>query len=105
MAIVEGWEVSQRRSTGALTVSDRTPWAKVLVHAAESGPYSRTAAVRFGRAARGGGVLEIGSGVGEWLLLGPVGAARELMAHVSRPGRMTNWSASSISPMAVPWCA
>jgi heterotetrameric sarcosine oxidase gamma subunit len=84
VAIVDGWEVSRARSTRALTVSDRTPWAKVLVHATEAGPYSRTAAVGFGRAARADdGVLEIGSGVGEWLLLGPVGSAGDLMARIA----------------------
>jgi sarcosine oxidase, subunit gamma len=84
VAIVEGWEVSGLRSTAALTVSDRTPWAKVLVHAAEGGPYSRTAAVGFGRAARADRrVLEIGSGVGEWLLLGPIGSAGDLMARLA----------------------
>jgi heterotetrameric sarcosine oxidase gamma subunit len=84
VAILDGWEVARSRSTGALTVSDRTPWAKVLVQAAESGPYSRSAAVGFGRAARvDAGVLEIGSGVGEWLLLGPIGSAGGLTARVS----------------------
>jgi heterotetrameric sarcosine oxidase gamma subunit len=82
--VVEGWEVSRLRSTAALTLSDRTPWAKVLVHAPETGPYSRTAAVGFGHAARvEGGVLEIGSGVGEWLLLGPIGSAGDLMARAA----------------------
>jgi heterotetrameric sarcosine oxidase gamma subunit len=83
VAMVDGWEVSQRRSTGALTISDRTPWAKVLVHAAEDGPYSRTVAVGFGRAARGESVIEVGSGVGEWLLLGPIGAAEDLIARAA----------------------
>jgi heterotetrameric sarcosine oxidase gamma subunit len=84
VAIIEGWEVSHHRSTGALKLSDRTPWAKVLVHATEAGPYSRAASVGFGGAARvDGGVLEIGSGVGEWLLLGPIGSAGDLMARVS----------------------
>ena len=82
--VVEGWEVSRYRSTDPLTLSDRTPWAKVLVHAAEAGPYSRTAAVGFGRATRlDGGVLEVGSGVGEWLLLGPIGSAADLMARAA----------------------
>jgi heterotetrameric sarcosine oxidase gamma subunit len=80
--VVEGWEVSRHRSTAALTLSDRTPWAKVLVHAAEVGVYSRTVAVGFGRAARvDSAALEVGSGVGEWLLLGPVGSAGDLMAR------------------------
>ena len=82
--VVEGWEVSRRRSTASLMLSDRTPWAKVLVHAAEDGPYSRTATVGFGRAARvEGGVVEVGSGVGEWLLLGPIGSAGDLMARAA----------------------
>jgi heterotetrameric sarcosine oxidase gamma subunit len=84
VTIVAGWEVSRRESTQPLTVSDRTPLAKVLVQATEDGPYARTAAVGFGRAARvDGGVLEIGSGVGEWLMIGPVGSAGDLMARAA----------------------
>jgi heterotetrameric sarcosine oxidase gamma subunit len=84
VAIVDGWEVSGSRSTGSLTISDRTPWAKVLVHATEAGPYSHSAAVGFGRAARvDGGELEIGSGVGEWLLLGAIGSAQDLLARAA----------------------
>ena len=80
VAIVDGWEVSQRRSTAALTLSDHTPLAKVLVHADPAGPYAGAAAVGFGRAARvDGDLLEVGSGVAEWLLLGPVGSAGALM--------------------------
>ena len=40
VAVVAGWEVSQRRSTSALTLSDRTPLAKVLVHADPGGAYA-----------------------------------------------------------------
>jgi heterotetrameric sarcosine oxidase gamma subunit len=84
VAIIDGWEVSRSRSTGALTVADRTAWAKVLVHATESGPYAGRAAVSFGRASRiDGGVLEIGSGAGEWLLLGPIASAGNLMARAA----------------------
>ena len=81
MAVVDGWEVSRRQATAALTLSDRTPLAKVLVHAEPGGPYAATA-VDFGRAAhRDGDVLKVGSGVGEWLLLGPVGSASALEDH------------------------
>ena len=84
VAVVDGWEVSRRRSTAPLTLSDQTPLAKVLVHADPDGPYARAASVAFGRAAHvDGGVLEIGSGVGEWLLLGRVGSAGDLMDRVS----------------------
>jgi heterotetrameric sarcosine oxidase gamma subunit len=79
VAVIDGWEVSQRRSTAPLTLSDHTPLAKVLVHADPDGSYAGTV-VRFGGAARlDGDVLEVGSGVGEWLLLGPVGSAPRLM--------------------------
>jgi heterotetrameric sarcosine oxidase gamma subunit len=87
VAVVNGWEVSTHRSTAALTLSDRTPLSKVLVHAEQSGPFAATA-VAFGRAAhRDGDVLEVGSGVGEWLMLGPVGSASALVDHAqSRSG-------------------
>jgi heterotetrameric sarcosine oxidase gamma subunit len=79
VAVIDGWEVSQRRSTAPLTLSDHTPLAKVLVHADPHGSYAGTV-VGFGGAARlDGDVLEVGSGVGEWLLLGPVGSAPRLM--------------------------
>jgi heterotetrameric sarcosine oxidase gamma subunit len=79
VAVIDGWEVSQRRSTAPLTLSDHTPLAKVLVHADPGGSYAGTA-VEFGRAARlDEDVIEVGSGVGEWLLLGPVGSAPRLM--------------------------
>jgi heterotetrameric sarcosine oxidase gamma subunit len=83
VAVIDGWEVSLRRSTAPLTLSDHTPLAKVLVHADPGGSYAGTA-VGFGRAARlDGDVLEVGSGMGEWLLLGPVGSAPRLMELAS----------------------
>jgi heterotetrameric sarcosine oxidase gamma subunit len=80
--------VSQRRVAAPLTLSDHTPLAKVLVHADPEGPYARTSPVGFARAARlDGEVLEVGSGVGEWLLLGPVGSASSLVDRArSRAG-------------------
>jgi heterotetrameric sarcosine oxidase gamma subunit len=79
VAVIDGWEVSRRQATGGLTLSDRTPMAKVLVHADPAGPYA-TMALGFGHAAHlDDDVLEIGSGVGEWLLLGPAGSAAALM--------------------------
>jgi heterotetrameric sarcosine oxidase gamma subunit len=79
VAVVDGWEVSTRHSRAALTLSDRTPLSKVLVHAEPGGSYAATA-VRFGRATHlNRDVLEVGSGVGEWLLLGPVGSTAALV--------------------------
>jgi heterotetrameric sarcosine oxidase gamma subunit len=82
-AVVDGWEVSRRWAAGPLTLADRTPLAKVLVRADPAGAYARAARVPFGEVARVDGVgLVTGSGVGEWLLIGPVGAAPELVAAV-----------------------
>ena len=84
VAVVDGWEVSQRRAAGALTLSDQTPLAKVLVHADPDGPYAGAASVGFGGASHlDDGTLEIGSGVGEWLLLGPIGSAGALMERAN----------------------
>jgi heterotetrameric sarcosine oxidase gamma subunit len=84
---VAGWEISGARSGSRLDLSDQTARAKVLVKTSPGGlpPVNVTAAL--GRAVRlADGVLEIGSGPGEWLLLGPPGSAPALMAQAGRPG-------------------
>jgi heterotetrameric sarcosine oxidase gamma subunit len=74
-----GWEVSGRRSTASLTLTDLTPLAKVGVRAPAGGVMARALRVRLGRAARDeDGALIIGSGPGEWLVLGPAGQERAL---------------------------
>ena len=80
--VLEGWEVSGRRSRADLTLVDCTPLAKVLIRAPEDGATAARLGVGFGRATReDDGTLVIGSGPGEWLLLGPVGAAPRLLAR------------------------
>ena len=70
MAVTDGWEVSARRSTAALTITDCTPLTKIQVRAPLDGPAAAALGVRFGRAARdASGTLVVGSGPGEWLLL------------------------------------
>jgi heterotetrameric sarcosine oxidase gamma subunit len=78
VAIVDGWEVSAVRADGAqLTLTDYTPLAKVAIAARQT----ELRGVRFGRAAREeDGTLVVGSGPGEWLLLGPPGQAAALAA-------------------------
>ena len=80
VTIVDGWEVSAIRADDAeLTLTDCTPLAKVAVAARQ--PELR--AVRFGRAACDeDGTLVVGSGPGEWLLIGPPGQAAALAAAV-----------------------
>jgi heterotetrameric sarcosine oxidase gamma subunit len=72
MEIRDGWMVSTVRSHAALRLADRTPLTKVLVRASPDGGVAAHLGVPFGRARRAGhDVLVIGSGPGEWLLLGP----------------------------------
>lgn len=83
LAVRDGWEVSARESAAPLRLVDCTPLAKVLVRAARSGPVADSLGVPHGRAARDRhGTLVVGSGPGEWLLVGPVGAEATLAAGV-----------------------
>jgi len=79
----DGWEVSARVSAAPLRLVDCTPLAKVLVRADPSGPVASPLGVPCGRATRDrNGTLVVGSGPGEWLLVGPVGAEAMLAARV-----------------------
>ena len=70
VTVTDGWEVSARRSTAALTITDCTPLTKIQVRAPIDGPAAAALGVPFGRAARAAsGTLVVGSGPGEWLLL------------------------------------
>ncbi len=78
-----GWQISARRSDAELRIMDCTPLAKVLVLASADGEVARSLGVPFGRAARDEhGTLVVGSGPGEWLLLGPPGASAAVAGHV-----------------------
>jgi heterotetrameric sarcosine oxidase gamma subunit len=83
VTVWHGWEVSGRRATSALALTDCAPLAKVQ---AKVPPGDRPAAglgVRFGRAARNDeGVLVVGSGPGEWLLIGPAGEAKAITTRL-----------------------
>lgn len=87
-AVVHGWEVSTRRSAAALRLSDASPLAKVSVRADADGALAAAFGVRFRGSRRQDGVLVIGSGPGEWLLVGGVGAARQIAEKVR--GRAEN---------------
>jgi heterotetrameric sarcosine oxidase gamma subunit len=61
-------------------LADESGGAKVLVKAASGGGVASALGVPFGTArAAGDGVLAVGSGPGEWLLLGPAGAGPTLV--------------------------
>jgi len=81
--VLGGWEVSGRRAGGPLTLTDCTPLTKVLVRAPWAGPAAAELVVPFGRARRdAAGVLVVGSGPGEWLLIAPPGLARDVRARL-----------------------
>ena len=64
VVVRDGWEVSDRRSSAALTMADCTPIPKWLVRG------DSVFAVPFGRAERVGDALVVGSGPAEWTVLG-----------------------------------
>jgi heterotetrameric sarcosine oxidase gamma subunit len=81
LTVLNGWEVSGRRSTGALTLTDCTPLSKIQLKAPATGQVAREIGVPFGRARRNAaGVLVVGSGPGEWLLIGQPGQAAQIAA-------------------------
>ncbi len=81
---VAGWAVGDRVTGAALTLADLGPLAKVAVRAAPDGRVARSLGPAFGRSQRDGtGALVVGSGPGEWLVLGAPGtqdALRERLA-------------------------
>jgi heterotetrameric sarcosine oxidase gamma subunit len=80
--IKAGWEVSGGRKDGEFTLTDCTPLAKVLIRAPVAGDMAAELAVPFGWAARDpAGVLVVGSGPGEWLLIAPPGQASDLVSR------------------------
>ena len=82
VTVTAGWEVSGCRASGELTLTDCTPLAKVLLRAPVAGRMADALAVPFGRAARNqAGILVVGSGPGEWLLIAPPGQAADLVAR------------------------
>jgi heterotetrameric sarcosine oxidase gamma subunit len=84
LAVLAGWEVSGRRATGALTLTDCTPLTKVQLKAPHAGQVAAELGVPFGRARRNtDGVLVVGSGPGEWLAIGPPGRAAEIAAWLA----------------------
>jgi heterotetrameric sarcosine oxidase gamma subunit len=83
IAVREGWEVSARSTTATLTLIDCTPLAKFQVRAPIGGLAATELGVRFGRAARGDdGSLVVGSGPGEWLLIGPPDHGQAIVARL-----------------------
>ncbi|MBP2370449.1 sarcosine oxidase subunit gamma [Pseudonocardia parietis] len=89
----DGWQISARRSTADLTLTDESARAKVLVRGPFGGALRDIVGARFGRAVRteqaGHPVLAVGSGPGEWLIIGPPATARPLRDHLEHAAQAT----------------
>jgi heterotetrameric sarcosine oxidase gamma subunit len=82
--VVDGWEISTRRSTAALQVADLTWLCKVAMKADAHGAFTARHPTVFGSARRvSADVLEIGSDPGGWLTIGPVGGGAELVERLT----------------------
>ena len=84
---VDGWETTARHATGGLRLTDLGPLVKLTVRGPADGSVRTALGTSFGRTARprGGplaGALVVGSGPGEWLVLGAPGTGGELLAGV-----------------------
>jgi heterotetrameric sarcosine oxidase gamma subunit len=83
VTVTAGWEVSGCRAGGDLTLTDCTPLAKVLLRAPGRGRMAEEMEVPFGQAARDqAGILVVGSGPGEWLLIAAPGQAADLAGRL-----------------------
>lgn len=70
--VAHGWEVSARRSTSDLRITDATPLTKTLVRAPAVGNVAEFLDLLPGHAARNGsGVMVSTAAPGEWWLIGP----------------------------------
>jgi heterotetrameric sarcosine oxidase gamma subunit len=103
VTVLAGWEVSGRQARAdaaggtGLTITDCTPLAKVQLRAPVGGQAAAAMGVRFGRAARDpAGMLVVGSGPGEWVLIAAPGQAPDVesgLASVAAraPGEHVTW--------------
>lgn len=76
--VIDGWEYSSGPESGPVVVADRSAMAKVHLRAPADDAVGSALGARFGRAAWVGGRLVIGSGPGEWLVVGPPGHAARI---------------------------
>jgi sarcosine oxidase, subunit gamma len=83
-----GWVVDARRSVADLVLSDESPLTKVLVKGPVTGALDSALGTSFGRATRtvigDEAALVVGSGPGEWLVVGPTGTAAATVAEIEQ---------------------
>lgn len=85
IVVYDGWEISGRYATAALTLIDCTPLAKFQARAPIGGQAAAEFGVPFGRAVRwDDGILVAGSGPGEWLLIGAPDRGKAIAARLEQ---------------------
>jgi sarcosine oxidase, subunit alpha len=82
---IADWEVNANTAQADLTLADYTLLAKIAVRAPHRGRVAGALGSGFGQAVRNGdGNLVVGSGPGEWLLLGSPGTQDKLLTALQR---------------------
>jgi heterotetrameric sarcosine oxidase gamma subunit len=80
IGVRDGWQVSALRSSAQLRLADHSPLSKVRLRANPAEPVAARLGVPAGRAHRiEHGTLVVGSGPGEWLLIGAPGRSSALL--------------------------
>ncbi|GAA5125884.1 2Fe-2S iron-sulfur cluster-binding protein [Haloechinothrix salitolerans] len=80
---IAGWQVDARRSSATLRLADHTLLAKVGIRAAHDGSIAQALGTRFGRAVHdNGSAVIVGSGPGEWFVLGSPGSQDKLLTRM-----------------------
>ncbi|MBA2313396.1 MAG: hypothetical protein H0V97_11450 [Actinobacteria bacterium] len=86
--VMHGWEVSARRTTADLRMTDVTPLTKTLVRAPVDGNVAELLDVPLGRAIRNGrGAMVTAAAPGEWWLIGPPQADSTGVIEIESVGR------------------
>jgi heterotetrameric sarcosine oxidase gamma subunit len=80
--VVDGWQVSRRRSRAELRLADHTPLTKISVRAPRAGSAASRVGVPVGRAVRGRDRLTVGFAPGEWLVIAPTDRRQAVAAEL-----------------------
>ncbi|MPY78844.1 MAG: FAD-dependent oxidoreductase [Actinophytocola sp.] len=80
---IASWQVDARRSSAGLRLTDHTLLAKVGVRGRHDGAIAEALGTSYGRTIRdNGSAVVVGSGPGEWLVLGSPGGQDKLLSRM-----------------------
>jgi len=84
-AVVDGWEISTRTSSAALTLRDESHLTKVVVRSTDGAPVSAQLPAN-GSARHAGDTIQIGSAPSEWYLMAKGATTASLVSGLDLPG-------------------